>query len=487
MTRIEPIEEWDVLDLLTSLVDKSLVVYEEDEQGAGRYRLLETVRQYARDKLAERGASEAARHRHRDYFLGFAEAAEPELRGPQQKSWCDRLETEHDNLRAVLDWCLGDATGGAAALRLGYALHRFWWTRGYLREGQSYLQEALARPEATGRLRSRALTAAALMAYGTRDSAGAYALQQESLRLAEEVGDNEIVIASCYRFGMVAFYQSDFATARSCLERALHLAREMNHAVWEAYCLVSLGVVHLLAGEHQEARQYFAVSLHVAGQCGQLESEALCHLGYGMLSYFEGDIAAARSSLERGLAQLQDGDLRTWQPSALESLGRVLGEQGEYSAARVYLEAAVNMNQDMGRRGEEAHSLVGLARLSVQEDALSQARRGLRQALPLLQELGMKYEVAEVVELTAQIRAREGLWGGAARLYGAAASLRERTDSPMLTYLQKAHQSSVAVVAERMGEAAYAIAWQAGRDMTIDQAIACAREVLDESEPHGSR
>src|SRR5205823_7140008 len=114
----------EVLDLLASLVEKSLVLYEERE-GEGRYRLLETVRQYARDRLLEAGEAAAVRGRHRDWFLALAEQAEPELRGPEQVVWLERLEREHDNLRAALAWS-GAQGEGEAGLRLGGALKRFW-------------------------------------------------------------------------------------------------------------------------------------------------------------------------------------------------------------------------------------------------------------------------------------------------------------------------------------------------------------------------
>src|SRR5262245_55442481 len=110
-----PIDSGEVLDLLTSLVQKSLVVYEEDEQACGRYRLLETVRQYARDRLLEASEAAAARDRHRDWFLALAEQAEPKLlRGAEQVAWMDRLETEHDNLRSALEWCQKTVSSGGA-------------------------------------------------------------------------------------------------------------------------------------------------------------------------------------------------------------------------------------------------------------------------------------------------------------------------------------------------------------------------------------
>jgi len=131
----DALESGQILNLLSHLVDRNLVAYDEDENGKGRYRLLETVRQYSRDRLLERSEGEPVRERHLDCFLALAEQAEPELHGPDQAEWLNRLEREHDNLRAALDWSLTSETGEEAALRLVGALRMFWRTGNYFREG----------------------------------------------------------------------------------------------------------------------------------------------------------------------------------------------------------------------------------------------------------------------------------------------------------------------------------------------------------------
>jgi non-specific serine/threonine protein kinase len=137
-------------------VDKNLAVYEEDEEGHGRYRLLETVRQYARDRLLESGEAEAVRDRHRDYFLAFAEEAEAQLTGSEQAAWYERLEMEHDNLRAALAWCQEASGGAAAGLRMVGALGRFWEVRGHTAEGRALTASMLSRPGAEPRTKARA-------------------------------------------------------------------------------------------------------------------------------------------------------------------------------------------------------------------------------------------------------------------------------------------------------------------------------------------
>ncbi len=196
----EPVEDWEVLDLLTALVDKSLVVAEPLGDGT-RYRLLETVRQYGGDRLGESGEAEAVRGRSASCFLALAEEAEPQLQGPEQGSWLVRLEAEHDNLRSSLAWEEQSAAGAEAGLRLAGSLWRFWFVRGHLSEGRQWLGRALARtkPGAAGpdgasggeatATRGKALNGAGNLAWSQSDYAGARALYEEGLTVRRQLRD----------------------------------------------------------------------------------------------------------------------------------------------------------------------------------------------------------------------------------------------------------------------------------------------------------
>jgi predicted ATPase/class 3 adenylate cyclase len=195
----EPVEDFDVLDLLTALVDKSLVIYEGDAAGGGRSRLLETVRQYAGDRLQEGGDVEARQERAAAWFLALAEEAEPQLTGPEQGVWLLRLDTEHDNLRASLSWYEKSAAGGEAGIRLAGALWRLWWTYGHFSEGRQWLGKALGKTsgqeEAAGfgalTARSKALNGAGNLAEFQGDYVEARALHEESLAIKRQLGDQQ--------------------------------------------------------------------------------------------------------------------------------------------------------------------------------------------------------------------------------------------------------------------------------------------------------
>ncbi|MDP6514815.1 MAG: protein kinase [SAR202 cluster bacterium] len=184
----EGVEEYEILDLVSSLVDKSLMVVVDGAGGSARYGLLETLREYGWERLVERGESEETQRRHAACFVALAEEAEPELRGPQQVSWLERLEQEHDNVRAALSWS-AESGDGETGLRLGGALWPFWLTRGYLSEGRERLAGALALPsglEGTA-TRANALNGLGNMALSQGDYSAAWALYEESLAIRREL------------------------------------------------------------------------------------------------------------------------------------------------------------------------------------------------------------------------------------------------------------------------------------------------------------
>ena len=227
---VTPLPTDDILDLLRSLVDKSLVVYEEHD-GVGRYRLLETVKQYAEERLTEIGAGKEVFGRHQQYFLELAEHTAPLLRGPEQGVWLAHLETEHDNLRVALAWCEQQAEEAEAGLRLAGALWQFWNTRGHLLEGRQWLKRALEKtkqdatePEAS-MARALALNRAGRLAYSQSDYVAARTLFEESLTIRRRLGDQKKVANSLDLLGEVAESQGDYTTARTLHEESLTIRR----------------------------------------------------------------------------------------------------------------------------------------------------------------------------------------------------------------------------------------------------------------------
>jgi non-specific serine/threonine protein kinase len=227
------------------------------------------VRQYARDRLEDTGGSTAVRLRHRDYYLALAEEAGPKLRGAEQAEWLRRLEEEHENLRAGLEWSLEEA-GSKGGLRLCGALGRFWWTRGHFTEGRQWCTRILGKAGAEERTRERAcvLNAAGVLSYHQGDYPAARALQEESLAICRELGDRFGIASSLNSLGNVAFNHGDHPAARALLEESLAIRRELGDRFGIASSLNSLGNVAFNQGDHPAARALLEESLAIRRELG---------------------------------------------------------------------------------------------------------------------------------------------------------------------------------------------------------------------------
>jgi predicted ATPase len=288
-----PLAEWQVLDLLTALVDKSLVQYEEQAAGP-RYRLLETIRQYGRDRLLEAGEATAIRGQHRDWFLELAERAEPELFGARQGEWLDRLEREHDNLRAALEWCRAEEGGRESGLRMAGSLLRFWTVRGHICEGHERLIALLSPAESAPTPgRARALIAAASLSYSRGDLPAAAAFCQEGRSAAQEVGDLQTLAHALNLSGTVARIQGGLDVAGVFYEDSMAVSRNANDAWNTALAYANLALIPFCEEDYQRAADLFAESLTRFRHLGDTMYVATDVHFLGRIAQHQGDYARA--------------------------------------------------------------------------------------------------------------------------------------------------------------------------------------------------
>jgi non-specific serine/threonine protein kinase len=261
-----------LLDGLASLVDQSLLREPEGAEQGVRFEMLETVRAYALEQLEASGEAEPLQQRHAAHFLELAELAASELTGPRQGPWLERLEEEHDNLRAALDWST-ERGQAELSLRLAGALGRFWEVRGYLSEGQRWLERALTLgasvgPSPTASVLAAALNAAGTLAYISSDYERAAALFQDSLRLQRELGDRSGIATSLHNLARVRFYQGDHERAGALCEESLALRRELADKRGIAMSLNTLGVIARDSGDLASARALYEQSLGLFRELG---------------------------------------------------------------------------------------------------------------------------------------------------------------------------------------------------------------------------
>jgi predicted ATPase/class 3 adenylate cyclase len=376
------IEAWEVLDLLTSLADKSLVLAQPQGE-VTRYRLLETVRQYARDCLAKSGESLLVRARHTDYFLTLAEEAAPKLKGSEQAQWIGVLEEEHDNLRQALAFYIIDVEeteGGVKGLRLGAALQQFWATRGHLSEGRERLRTLLAHPggQEPTKARADALRCAGILAYFQGGYAQAHALHEESLAIRRELGDKAGIAYSLTSLGLVAQEQSDYASARSLHEESLAIKRELGDKSGIANSLRSLGIAAYEQGDYASARVLFEESLAIEQELGDKSGIANSLINLGNLTYYLGDYTQARSLHEESLAITQElGDRRQIAYNLEAFAFHAVKEAQEERSVRLW-GAAATLRETIGSPlspfdGEKQEREMAAVRKTLGEDAFAVA------------------------------------------------------------------------------------------------------------------
>ena len=512
----EWVEDWEVLDLLTSLVDKSLAQYEAGDGEGGHYRLLETVRQYAGERLAERGEADAVRDAHLAWCLTLSEEADSYLRGPEQGVWLSRLEAEHDNLRAGLTWGQASTDGAARGLNLAGTLARFWIIRGHWSEARERLTEALARGGADGRTRERgkALSGLGSVVRSLGDVHTARRLTEEALEIDRENGDQTGEAYNLHQLAWLAHHDDEYEAARSYFEQSLAINRALGdegsagedfHGLGcvmqslgdvgaarayyeqglvasrgagdrngEAINVQQLGWLASHRGDFGAARSCFEQALKVCREHGDRHAEAANLHGLGLLSHRRGDSDGARELLDQSRAikrELGDQNGEAW---SLCDLAHVMEAQGDLEAARSCLTRAVEIARKIGRPNDEARYLHHLGMVVREQGDLAQARVLLTESLTLERQLGAAWLILVTVEEWAALALAEEDAGRAARLAGAAQAGREAASTALPPEQRDTHERTLAGARAALGEEAFTAAWDAGRAMSLDEAVAYA-------------
>ena len=375
----EPVEAGRVLDLLSQLVDKSLVVVEPSplDAGALRYGMLEPIRQYALERLVEGGESEKTRRRHAAFFVALAEEAHPQLRPAPQVEWLARLDQENGNLRGALSWALA-ADDISTAARLGWALWAFWWLRNHQPEGRRWMEPVLQRREdLPPRLRVRSTMVVMAMAYGQGDFEAIERYCEELLKLAREAGRDALAEAWAHMgYGLIATARGDFEAATEQLEEALPLLREVGEDGLVAQTHIWLGTVLLLQGDHEGARGRFEEGLALGRGMGDRVGICNALFNLAQLALADGDYDTAFSRFAEGIAPSEEMGDRGHIAYFLEGLGVVAGARGEAVRAARLLGTSEALISAIGLRG---HTYYQFDR-SVYERVNARARATLGEA-----------------------------------------------------------------------------------------------------------
>lgn len=435
-----------VPELLDALVEKSLVRRLEDVKAELRFVMLETIHEYAVEQLASSGEDELIHERHGTYYLALAETAEPLLTSGDQHIWMERLEREHSNMRALLDWA---CTHGRAirAARLAGALWRFWYVRAHVREGRRWLEFAL---EQLDQARSNAP-----------------AVDPEWLAVrAKALG----------AAGALASIQSDYVTARRLLVESVTLQRTLNHPAQLASALNTLGIVAAFQCDYPLAKANYQESLELRQTIGDMAGMASSITNLGELALVQGHFAEAAPLLERGLKLWREIGNTQGVVVTLLNLGTLVLDQGDITRSQHLFNEALTLSQQLGDTGHTAFSLHNLGIAAIDQGNYGEAQRLLFDALRLHQETGDTEGLVSSVEGLADLAAINGQVLRAARLYAAMGSLRESIDAPLQPIAQLRHDRIRSATCASFDQTLFAAAWDAGRSLTLQQAIDLAME-----------
>jgi predicted ATPase/DNA-binding CsgD family transcriptional regulator len=432
----------DVLEHLTRLVNKSLVAADTRAQ-TSRFHLLETVQQYAAARLQEAGETLTAGAQHLGWFLDLAERAELEQRSADQTQWLDRLEMEHENFTAALEWSRTAADGAEAGLRLAASLRWFWFARGHPSEGLLWLKRGLADVSGIAPpVRAKGLDAAGALCHSLGDLVPAEAYLTEGLTIWRQMGDKRGMAISLNTLGLVAKAQGSLVRAGTQLSKALALAREMNDGPRVATVLNNLAALAIDQGDYATAQPFLRESLSIKRGLGDAAGIANSLHNLGDAALHRGAYDEAAAALREGLAFSRQVGVGHVSAQSLHSLGMVVLRCGDHSGADGHLRESLSLFQQLGDRSGIALCLEGLAEAAVTRGACERA----------------------------------------VLLLSAASAWRQANDFPVPPYDRSDYDRVLGAAHSGLKSAAFGDAWATGAAMTLEQAI----EHVPAVKPEGS-
>jgi predicted ATPase/class 3 adenylate cyclase len=469
----DPIDEHAVVDLMTSLADKSLAIADDDAGGV-RYRFLESVREYARERLCANGDERAWCARHLAHVLALAEEAKPHLTASGQEAWLARLDAEHENVRAALAWSMTSREHAADGLRLVAAYWRFWYMRGHLDEGCARLAEQIDRsPGERTEARAEALSGLGVLVAQQGDQRRARPCFDEALAIRRERGDTAGIARSLSNLATLAAELGDLAQAQALYEQSLAAFRQVGDDWGAAMVLGNLGIVATDRGEPAIAQARIEESLAIRRKLGDRYGVAAALYALALALQGKGDVAKARRCAEESLELRIRIDDRVGMALARTLLAELALADGDGLAATPLAEAALSTARALGERWVAAAALRVLGVVAALEGDLARALERQREALGFAAAINDPAGIAAALDAIADVASRTGDGARAATAWAAARRLRESAGLPVPASSRSREQA--ADEAGRAGvidAATVEASWQHGSNAAIDEIVA---------------
>ncbi len=438
-----------ISEALLSLVEKSLIIRLHKE-GASRYTMLETIREYAFNELEANQEEHCTRRLHALYYVDHVHEAESHMAGPEQTGWLNKLTTDHDNVRAALGWLLHYGTGDAAlvslALQMSADMARFWILRGYLTEGREWLGTTLRNMEPL---------------IGWAD--------------AEQVS---VHVRALDMAGRLALTQGDYPMARKLWESGLALNQALGDKQRSGHLLNGLAQLALDRLSYEEAISLFQEGLNLAHEVD--DKPLIARLLNNMANVYRNmmDYVVARQCYEDSLSLLRELGDKTNMVGPLNNLGLVAMDMEDYPAARRYLEESLHLCRELDQKQSLAFSLAFVGQLEARESDYDRAAPAYSEAISLAHELGSRMVLANCFEWVASMQARLGHPLEAAWLWGQGAALREAMNLPLPLPGHVRYERDMASARTQINPSAFEATWAEGRTATVEEGVKYAQEVL---------
>jgi non-specific serine/threonine protein kinase len=467
------VSELSVLDGISSLLENSLL--RQQEGYAPRFVMLETIREFALERLMKTRRAESVRSAHATFFVRLAEEAGRELSGAAQMEWFERLEADRDNLRAALRW---SSEGGEVevGLRIAASPWRFWEVHGPLSEGRRWLKALLAKSaqgEVSTKVRAKSLYAAGLLAHIQNDCREARTFLKQSLVLYREMEDKKGIASSLGALGLLAHDEGDDDRALRLLEEGLALCRELGDKHGTAYALDNLGLVARDQGDYDRALSLHEESVAIRRELGDDLGAAASLNNAGLVALDRGDYKHASTVFDQTLTIFRRMRNGLGTAVSLNNLGEVAELQSNYEDATALFTESLDYLRQEGDKVNTGIVVKNLGNVARRSGDAERAESLYKESLALVKETGERSIIASCLEGLAGVAFGQGQLERAAILFGAAEGVREDAHTPLPLCRSADHESAVGAVRSAMGDAA-STAWLSGRGMSLEQAIAHA-------------
>jgi predicted ATPase/class 3 adenylate cyclase len=423
-------ETWEVLDLLTSLVDKSFVIGE-TQNGHERYRFLETILKFSQERLWESQETNEFARRHAAYYLRVAKNSYGKMWGREQAHWLELLDEESDNLRAALDWLSKVPSDEGMMLQLTGSLWRFWEIRGYLSEGRSRLETALEKNSSTSDYwRANGLGGAGHLARQQGDYEQAKKFHEQSLSLFRASGDKLGAARQLNALGEIAQNLGDYVRAVELHEESLSLRREIGDQEGIAVSLRQLGVIIRDRGQYQPAGELLEESLRLERELGDKLLMALSLNDLGLVAHAQCDYERAMALFEEAVFLQRELNDRLGISDSLQNLGNVAKDQGFFQRAQSLYQECLELKKELGDKRGICRVIVTQAEIAFRQGKYPLAAELAGESLTLAQQLGLKREILLSLELQGFISYYQGNYERAANLAEETLALSKEIEAP---------------------------------------------------------